>query len=74
MDFSRLTQRIKKYQPDEEKWEGNGKMVSKTGKTNKSYDKIGLVVRAPCYRSWGPGFDSRHYQIFWDGVHSASWR
>jgi hypothetical protein len=25
----------------------------------------GLVVRVPGYRSWGPGFDSRSYQIFW---------
>jgi hypothetical protein len=24
----------------------------------------GLVVRVPGYRSRGPGFDSRHYQIF----------
>jgi hypothetical protein len=24
----------------------------------------GLVFRVPCYRSRGPGFDSRHYQIF----------
>jgi hypothetical protein len=28
----------------------------------------GLVVRAPGHRSWGPGFDSRHYQIFWEVV------
>jgi hypothetical protein len=28
----------------------------------------GLVVRVPGYRSWGPGFDSRLYQIFWDVV------
>jgi hypothetical protein len=36
-----------------------------------------LVVRVPGYRSRGPGFDSRSYQIFWEvvwnGVHSASW-
>jgi hypothetical protein len=25
----------------------------------------GLVIRVPGYRSKGPGFDSRHYQIFW---------
>jgi hypothetical protein len=25
----------------------------------------GLVVRVPSYRSIGPGFDSRIYQIFW---------
>jgi hypothetical protein len=24
----------------------------------------GLVVRVPGYKSRGPGFDSRHYQIF----------
>jgi hypothetical protein len=28
----------------------------------------GLVVRVPSYRSRGPGFDSRHYQIFWEVV------
>jgi hypothetical protein len=28
----------------------------------------GLVVRVPGYRSRGPGLDSRHYQIFWEGV------
>jgi hypothetical protein len=26
------------------------------------------VVRVPGYRSRGPGFDSRHYQIFWEVV------
>jgi hypothetical protein len=26
----------------------------------------GLVVRVPGYRSRGPGFDSRRYQIFWE--------
>jgi hypothetical protein len=26
----------------------------------------GLVVRVPGYRSRGPGFDTRHYQIFWE--------
>jgi hypothetical protein len=28
----------------------------------------GLVVRVSGYRSRGPGFDSRHYQIFWEVV------
>jgi hypothetical protein len=28
----------------------------------------GLVVRVPDYRSRGPGFDSRHYQILWEVV------
>jgi hypothetical protein len=32
----------------------------------------GLVVRVSGYRSRGPGFDSRPYEI-WNGVHSASW-
>jgi hypothetical protein len=27
-----------------------------------------LVVRFPDYRSRGPGFDSQHYQIFWEIV------
>jgi hypothetical protein len=32
-------------------------------------DRIcGLVVRVPGYRSRGRGFDSRHYQIFWEVV------
>jgi hypothetical protein len=26
------------------------------------------VVRVPGYRSWGPGFESRRYQIFWEVV------
>jgi hypothetical protein len=28
----------------------------------------GLVVRVLGYRSRGPGFDSQHYQIFWQVV------
>jgi hypothetical protein len=28
----------------------------------------GLVIRAPGYRSRGPGFDSRRYEIFWEVV------
>jgi hypothetical protein len=28
----------------------------------------GLVVSVPGYRSWGPGFDSGRYQIFWEVV------
>jgi hypothetical protein len=33
------------------------------------YDRLcGLVVRVPGYRYTGPGFDSRHYQIFWEAV------
>jgi hypothetical protein len=28
----------------------------------------GLVVRVPGYRSRGPEFDSRRYQIFWEVV------
>jgi hypothetical protein len=28
----------------------------------------GLVVRVPGFRSRGPGFDSRHYQIVWEVV------
>jgi hypothetical protein len=34
-----------------------------------SFDRLcGLVVRVPGYRSRGPGFDSRSYQIFWEIV------
>jgi hypothetical protein len=28
----------------------------------------GLVARVPGYRSRGPGFDFRRYQIFWEVV------
>jgi hypothetical protein len=28
----------------------------------------GLAVRVPGYRSRGPGFDSQHYNIFWEAV------
>jgi hypothetical protein len=28
----------------------------------------GLVVRVPGYKSRGPGFESRRYQIFWEVV------
>jgi hypothetical protein len=31
------------------------------------------VVKVSGYRSRGPGFDSPHYLIFWNGVHSVSW-
>jgi hypothetical protein len=31
-------------------------------------DLCGLVVRVPGYRSRGPGFDFRRYQIFWEVV------
>jgi hypothetical protein len=34
-----------------------------------SLDRLcGLVVRVPAYRSRGPGFDSRSYQIIWEQV------
>jgi hypothetical protein len=33
------------------------------------FDRLcGLVVRVPGYRSRGPGYDSRHCQIFWEVV------
>jgi hypothetical protein len=35
---------------------------------NVLYRICGLVVRVPGYRSSCPGFDSRHYQIFWEVV------
>jgi hypothetical protein len=46
---------------------------------NTARDRLcGLLVRVCGYRPIGPGFDSRHFQIFWEaavwnGVHSASW-
>jgi hypothetical protein len=34
-----------------------------------NFDRLcDLVVRVPDYRSRGPGFDSRRYQIFWEVV------
>jgi hypothetical protein len=34
-----------------------------------AFDRLScLVVRIPGYRSRGPGFDSRRYQIFWELV------
>jgi hypothetical protein len=33
-----------------------------------SANLYGLVVRVSDYRSRGPGFDSRRYQIFWEVV------
>jgi hypothetical protein len=36
---------------------------------NNCIDRLcGLVIRVPSYRSRGPGFDSRRYQIFWEVV------
>jgi hypothetical protein len=35
----------------------------------KKVDRLcGLAVRVPGYRSRGPGFDSRRYQVFWEVV------
>jgi hypothetical protein len=37
--------------------------------TESKHDSLyGLVVRVSGYRSRGPGFDSRRYQIFWEVV------
>jgi hypothetical protein len=44
--------------------------------TNSQFDAIlasrdrlcGLMIRVPAYKSGGPGFDSLHYQIFWEVV------
>jgi hypothetical protein len=36
--------------------------------TRKSFRICGIVVKVPGYRSRGPGFDSRRYQIFWEVV------
>jgi hypothetical protein len=35
-----------------------------TDRATAACQRNGLVVRVPGYRSRGPGFDSRHYQIF----------
>jgi hypothetical protein len=41
-------------------------------KIKKHFRKVdrlcGVVVTVPGYRSWGPGFDCRRYQIFWEVV------
>jgi hypothetical protein len=37
-----------------------------TASFQEVYRLCGLVVRVPGYRSKGPGFDSRHHQIFWE--------
>jgi hypothetical protein len=38
----------------------------KTEQETATKDRLcGLVVRVSAYRSRGPGFDSRPYQIFW---------
>jgi hypothetical protein len=42
---------------------------SSSSSSSSSIDRLsGLVVRVPGYRSRGPGFDSRRYQIFWEVV------
>jgi hypothetical protein len=38
----------------------------KTEVCSQNYRLCGLVVRVSGYRSRGPGFDSRPYQIFWE--------
>jgi hypothetical protein len=42
---------------------------NKLGHFHDLTDRLcGLVVRAPGYRSRGPGFHSRRYKIFWEAV------
>jgi hypothetical protein len=49
-----------------------GKMLGHSQKNINNCHKgdrlCGLVVRVPGYRSRGPWFDSRRYQIFWEVV------
>jgi hypothetical protein len=40
-------------------------IISNDGNTDRL---CGLVVRVAGYRSWGPGFDSRRYQVSWEVV------
>jgi hypothetical protein len=43
--------------------------LKKFGLTTPHIDRLCvLVVRVSEYKSWGPGFDSRLYQIFWEVV------